>query len=171
MGCDIHMYVEYKRKDNEKDYWMNFGERINPGRNYFMFGILSNGVRSNPEFSFDPKGMPEYDSLGYSSRSDALIYITDEEDDNENHTTLKQALKWQEYGHKIINGRDGKPTWIEHPDWHSHSWLTTEEFEKAMDYYRSQSTYQQPEYEAVLSAMKKFEELGFDSRIVFWFDN
>jgi hypothetical protein len=42
MGCDIHAYVESKKPDSKT--WWGFGGRINPGRNYRMFGKLA-GVR------------------------------------------------------------------------------------------------------------------------------
>jgi hypothetical protein len=29
----------------------------------------------------------------------------------------------------------------------------------------------EPEYQVVLTILKRFEELGYDARVVFWFDN
>lgn len=171
MGCDIHMYIEYCKKEtepSEKKYWRDFGGRINPGRNYLMFGILSKGVRCDTTFNFPPKGTP--DDMAYASRNDSLIYISEEP--TEGSVTLEKAKQWEKYGNKIINNSEGKPTWVEHPDWHSHSWLTTEEFEKAMEFYNKNSDkWVEPEYEAILVSMKRFEELGYEARIVFWFDN
>lgn len=168
MGCDIHVYVEYRSK-KEGGQWDSFGGRINPGRNYLLFGIMSNGVRSDPTFSFEVKGMP--DDMAYSAKDDSLIFISDTPGDN--YVTLEKARQWEKYGHKIINNNAGEPTWVEHPDWHSHSWLTTDEFEKAMSFYNKEANPKrvEPEYEALLSTMKRFEELGYNSRIVFWFDN
>lgn len=37
--------------------------------------------------------------------------------------------------------------------------------------YEDPNMYDEPKYQAVLASMKKLEELGYDSRIVFWFDN
>ena len=46
MGCDIHLYIEYKSKKTEfdgYDYgWQSFGGRINHGRNYAMFSLMAN---------------------------------------------------------------------------------------------------------------------------------
>jgi len=46
MGCDIHLYIEYKSKKTEFDGydsgWQSFGKSINPGRNYAMFGLMAN---------------------------------------------------------------------------------------------------------------------------------
>lgn len=168
MGCDTHMYIEYRRKDNEEKTWRDFGSRINPGRNYFLFGIISEGVRCETTFNFPPKGMPE--DAAYAARNDNRLYISEHEGDG--NTTLQRAQKWVDSGHcKFINGGDGKPTWVTHPDWHSHSWLSTAEFEKAMEFYRENGHGTEPEYEALLASMKRFEELGYESRVVFWFDN
>ena len=63
MGADIHMYAEYRNKNQaqedqkqgRKPYWYCYGDQINPGRNYTLFGILA-GVRGQYEDSFEPKG-------------------------------------------------------------------------------------------------------------------
>lgn len=81
MGCDIHMFCEYKKTVNNKEIWVNADNwRINPyydgddkdeskhnvssllsGRNYSLFSALC-GVRdysdSTPKIS-EPRGMPE----------------------------------------------------------------------------------------------------------------
>lgn len=52
-------------------------------------------------------------------------------------------------------------------DWHSHSWLTADEFEEALT--RASKQWEVPkEYRAALATMR---ELGSTARIVFWFDN
>lgn len=205
-GCDIHMYFEYTDKDtlekeqkgelngrNEpiKAYWRDLGGRVNPGRNYWMFGILSQGVRCDIEGAFEPKGIPDFDNLGYASRNDYAMYISDSDDDeNGKYTTLDRALKWAsgKYPSSVLiyrNPTDDKPTWVSHPDWHSHSWLTTEEYEKAIQIYKDKcrKAHQEdpeynpieeailPEYEAMLAAMKSLESNGMACRVVFWFDN
>ena len=168
MGCDTHMYIEYRRKDNEAKTWRDFGGRINPGRNYFIFGIISEGVRCETTFSYPPKGMP--DDAAYMVRNDNQLYIS--ENEGEGNTTLARAQKWVDSGScKFVNDNDGNPTWVTHPDWHSHSWLSTAELEKAMEFYRENGHGTEPKYEALLASMKRFEELGFESRVVFWFDN
>lgn len=172
MGCDIHMYIEYAKKEDDSSKeirWRDFGGRINPGRNYRLFGIMSAGVRTDSEFNYEAKGIP--DGLAYASRNDHLMYISDKE--NDEYVTLELARSWEKYGCKIINDSNGNPTWVENPDHHSHSWLTTDEYEKALKFYNDNAEpgWVEPEYEAVLASMKRFEELGYNSRIVFWFDN
>ncbi|MCT3693488.1 hypothetical protein HZQ67_13835 [Elizabethkingia anophelis] len=162
------MYIEYKSEN--RDDWNYFGSKINPGRNYFMFGLLSKGVRSQNEKGIEPKGLP--DNMSYKSSNNAYIYINDDYDENDDeYCSIEIAKRWAEYGCKIIF-RDEKPFKVEHPDWHSHSWLTTQEFEKQLEIYNSEpGYYPEPEYMAVLASMKELEKYDNECRIVFWFDN
>lgn len=169
MGCDIHMYIEYRRK-NQTGSFKSFGGRINPGRNYFMFGLLSKGVRVNHVDGFKPKGMPDFDSLGYESMDDNRLYIS--ESGGEGSVTKETAERLVSKGLSIYT--DERNVFVTHPDWHSHSWLTTEEYKSVLDKYNSHPdayNHKEHEYEAILCAMEKFEEMGFDARIVFWFDS
>jgi hypothetical protein len=169
MGCDIHMYIEYKSKKREDNSWFNFGGRINPGRNYFMFGILA-GVRCIVEGAFEKKGLPE--NLSFESKNGNYVYIY-EDDKSENSCTLETAKSWEKsWGCKIIYTKDNVPYKVENPDWHTHSWLSVDEFEKAMEIYKSKAEYSiYVKYEAILAAMKKLAEFDNEVRIVFWFDN
>lgn len=73
MGCDIHAYKEkfvdgewktadvwesYDYGDDDKGMRVPYDKQAYQGRNYELFGILSKGVRSENEISFDPRGMP-----------------------------------------------------------------------------------------------------------------
>jgi len=88
------------------------------------------------------------------------------------------AQRWSQYGRKIVE-RDGKPVWVEHPDWHSHSWMTTKELQKAYKIYEKHASKEWDddirvgvEYRAILAAMKEIESCGeYEARVVFWFDN
>lgn len=173
MGCDIHMYVEYKRKNEENSNWRDFGKRINPGRNYVMFGLLSKGVRSNLQTGIEAKGLPE--DLGYFSNIDSYIFINDKyAETDDDYTTLETAERWSKSGNKIIKDEEGKPIKVEHPDWHSHSWLTTAEFKKQLEVYYNNPDwlkYPEPQYNALLASMIELEKFDLECRIVFWFDN
>lgn len=202
-GCDIHLYIEYtdkqsliEQENNEyhfgkpfKAYWRSFGGKISPGRNYWMFGILSKGVRSDFDEGFIPKGMPDFNDLSYSTRSDYVLNISDNEND-ESSVSLQKAIKWASgvYSSSVLYYReptDDKPSWVSSPDWHSHSWLTTEEYEKAIQIYKNKCIEANkrdpdyaslddiiiPEYEAILDVMKSLERNGRVCRVVFWFDN
>lgn len=181
MGCDIHCYIEYRSENSDFTSWNDFGKKINPGRNYQIFGLMAKGVRADYDESLDIKGLPDYETLGYSSKDDAYIYISESKDPD--CCSLETAQKWESYGHKIIY-RNGNPIFVENPDWHSHSWLTTEEFNYVLNLYYQKnsdsilepyeymkSSYIAPEYEAILAAMLRFEDLGYKARLVFWFDN
>lgn len=69
-------------------------------------------------------------------------------------------------------------------DYHTESWLTFSELKQCMDYAkieinkrRVESGYEElPQsflygYNAIYNYMKAFEDVGFETRIVFWFDN
>lgn len=171
MGCDIHMYIEYRDKKSDNSF-ISFGGNISPGRNYLMFGYLAKGTRSDLDKGFEPKGLPSRDELGYNSKDDAYLYITKDGKD-EDETTLENALKWEKYGNKIIYQND-KSVWVEHPDWHTHSWLSLEEYKQALENYKNHPSaigYKEPKYDAVLAAMQSLNDSGHEVRIVFWFVN
>ena len=205
MGCDIHLYIEYKNKkvefDGYKDNWHDFGKCINPGRNYALFALMADvrNYRNELPVIVPRRGMPE--DVAYYARNDDRMYICN--DEGEGYVKMKQAASWVKNGNsKFIYDKDGKPTWVTHPDHHSHSWLTTNEFETILNKYLELETgwhkervdehnkmvakediqpgsyaYDppamaiEPQYQVVLASLKRFEELGYDARIVFWFDN
>jgi len=185
MGADIHMFVEYRNKkqaqedqqQGRKPYWHCYGDRINPGRNYTLFAVLA-GVRGVYDDSFIPKGRLEREEMGYISGSESHLYILDKptgEVHEDSCCSREQAQKWHEHGCRIIDEK-----WVEHPDWHSHSWMTVEELEEAFNRYKVHATREwgEPiteaplEYRALLASMKALEDDGEnDVRVVFWFDN
>lgn len=207
MGCDIHLYIEYKSKkpqyDGRESTCHSFGKSINPGRNYAMFGLMANVRNCYSDGKLpvlvEPRGMPE--DAGYTATDDNRIYISETE--SEDYVCMETAKRWVNSGSsKFINNKDGNPTWVTQPDWHSHSWLTTSEFESVLNKYLELETgwhkvrveehnkmvereniqpdswayappsiNDEPEYQVVLASLKRFEELGYDARIVFWFDN
>lgn len=188
MGADIHMYIEYvyksdvqrykedlkeRRENVRKPYVHSFGDQINPGRNYCMFGCLAEGVRNDIEGAIPPKGLPPEEELGYMSLSDNRLYIS-ENGEGEKECTLEDAKKWEGYGLKITY-RDGKPIFVEHPDWHSHTWLTLKEYQRALTLYKKNSMFYGDrvplEYQVVLDAMKSIQRNGGIPKLVIWFDN
>ena len=73
MGCDIHMFREVYRNDRwecleetyEEEDWgsdsegtMTRLEDLSITRNYELFGLLAAGVRTQWEFSWQPRGLP-----------------------------------------------------------------------------------------------------------------
>jgi len=196
MGCDIHCYIEYKKKNSDR--WINFGGRINPGRNYQMFGTMA-GVRNDSVVYIEPRGFPE--DCGYSAKNDNLLYISEFEE--EGHVSKEKAEQCVKYGQKYVKDSEGVDTWVTNPDFHSHSWLTSIEFEISIANYLKHMGFllgslkltnskdlekvdveiSDPynkkeyilssicEYWPILKAMQCFEDQGYESRLVFWFDN
>lgn len=179
------MHIEYssslykKRAEERKEprYWRNFSKEISLDRNYLMFGLLSQGVRVDLPEGFTAKGLPTLDELALETRM-ALCYMVDDElyeDGHEGYIKKETAQSWVE---------DGSSTYmnsgllVTSPDYHSHSWMTTEEFEIALENYRilksenlSYRNDKFADYKAVLAVMKTLQENDNDVRIVFWFDN
>lgn len=66
MGCDISMFLEYSEN---KEFWNTFADSIHLGRNYRMFGYLTNGsVRYDLDLplnvGIDTRGTPS--NLSYT---------------------------------------------------------------------------------------------------------
>jgi hypothetical protein len=166
MGCDIHCYVEYRL--NGEDSWRGFGGRINPGRNYVMFGFLA-GVRDDGPPVVGLRGFP--DNASWQAKDDNYLWISDVEADG--HVTREKAKQYiEEHGCKFIKDCNGKECWVTQPDWHSHSWLTPSEWDAAIKLAQKSvfGHYGMPEYEAISAAMHALEKHG-EVRVVFWFDN
>jgi hypothetical protein len=70
VGCDIHMYAEFRRDGSE--HWWGIGKRWNPGRNYSLFGHLA-GVRSVVDPVVEPRGFPE--DAAWAARDDYHYYV------------------------------------------------------------------------------------------------
>lgn len=163
MGCDIHLYIEHKNKN--EIYWSNFGGEINPGRNYGIFLKLC-GVRNQGEINsmLKPKGLPE--DISWKVRDDNTLFIDDEGAKYEGYCSKDIADKWVNNGYsQIVSERR-----VTHPDWHSHSWATSKELKNALE-TQEQQEYVDSEWKMVLFILEKFEMFGEESRIVFWFDN
>jgi hypothetical protein len=158
MGCDIHCYLEYKTPS--WNAWQSFGGRTRVDRNYQLFALLAD-VRNGGQVSpvADPRGFPE--DAGYAATDDNWLLISD--GDGDGCCSVKEAERYvTACGSRY---RDSTKQRVSHPDWHSHSWLTTDEFAKAVILAGG------PECRALLAAMRSFETEGMSSRLVFWFDN
>lgn len=189
MGCDIHLYMEYKNPTNTwSKRWSNFGKRIYVGRNYYMFGLMA-GVRGSQNPIAAPRGIP--DDIDFYTAEDFYYSIEDTNgynDDGQRTITLENAQRW---GTKIELDDKGVPYRIANPDWHTPSWLTFDELTSALlladlAYERNMYDNSDPrikelhqteaptfllEYKALSASMETFENAGYNTRIVFWFDN
>jgi hypothetical protein len=89
--------------------------------------------------------------------------VTDSFENSEGTCARSSAERWVNAGSSKYVNKD--KTYITHPDWHSHSWLSADELESA---FRDDTG---PDYKATLAAMRSFEKDGYQARLVFWFDN
>lgn len=171
MGADIHCYVETAsgllNKDGEETWW-SFCGRVNPGRDYAMFGILAS-VRNDPDTAMiAPRGLPK--NIGWQTADDAFMRVDDKHEEEQGYCSRACAEKYIEHGSWY---RDEKKEQVSHPDWHSHSWMTPEEWALAIDtYVTNHPNFQlDTEYFVLAAMMNTFVQHGKKARIVFWFDN
>lgn len=183
MGCDIHCYLEYKLKGNDR--WRSFGGSINPGRSYVAFAVLA-GVRNwfsdvpgnELPVPFPRRGMPS--DAGYDANDDNWLFVDDSPDydsDSDHITSRATAERWVKNGSSKYKGDDERGRkLVSHPDWHSHSWLTPAEMRHALESLDGVVGYKFLEHEyhrgwqVMLAVAEKLAEFGA-VRIVFWFDN
>lgn len=174
MGCDVHVYVEYS-KDGK--HWRNLTDNAG-SRNYVMFGILA-GVRVSDAQLFEPKGMPD-GALSYATESGYWTNVAPDEHPEyaewDNWTSRANADRWVSGGYAKYDENKQR---VSGPDWHSHSWLTTDEVAQAVERYRKvvgnywpeESGSAPTEWVAILGAMRAIEKNGETARVIFWFDN
>lgn len=138
MGCDIHGYVDYDdprmielaEKRNRPPYVHSLGH-FHIMRNYGMFGVLA-GVRCEGPPVAERKGLPE--NLSYMTEYEAVLTVVEDDEFDEEHRSehccsRSDAERWGG------NYTDEDKKVVHHPDWHSHSWLTTEELGQAIERY------------------------------------
>jgi hypothetical protein len=171
MGCDIHVYVEYS---HDGKYWNSLTENAG-SRDYAMFGILA-GVRYRELKLFDPKGLPNGE-LSWQAATANILNIAPEKHpefaDTDGWTDRASAESWVAEGLSTPMYIDGVLHRVTNPDWHSHSWLTSDELSQCIEKYRAipESKKAPSEWVGILAAMKAIEENGDQTRVVFWFDN
>lgn len=193
MGCDIHLYKEkqvegqwisadewqaYDYGEGDKGIEVPWGKRYT-GRNYELFGLLCNGVRSNHPCSFEPRGLPfdacpeivnEVEKWGVDGHSHSYLYLHEIKDmlsHLESQTIRITGMKDREGLAKLQATIDaGKPDWdllFPYCGWTNNQNAVEFEMDVPASFY-------------VGSGMKKIIS-GFDGvdgdnhRIVFFFDN
>ena len=171
MGCDIHAYVEYTDfiTHDGKPYWKSIVNGAG-GRNYKLFGLLA-GVRSDNEPVIPLKGLPDA-PMSYEVEGAMFLRVTDDPElaEESGYATLENAEQW---GVTEVDD-DGKPKWCEHPDMHSHGWLTRDELAQVLGTYIVNTDDYGPygvEWDAILAVMTCFTERNIETRLVFAFDN
>jgi len=162
MGCDIHAYIDYDSpKDQGEIDLVNYFGEINIFRHYALFGLMA-GVRGQYKL-FKPKGLPE--RLSWTTRDKTVIYIVEKtEEKNENSYTCEYVEKWN------LKYTDDSKTRVWDPDFHTHSWLDTNEINKLLIEYEKIGG-KCFALEAAYHAMLHLEDLKCHPRLIFWFDN
>lgn len=160
MGCDIHAYMEYRQPGKD---WQSFGGENHLDRNYAVFGELA-GVRSAGEPVHAVRGAPE--DMAWQANSDYWLFIVEGGDFDKESCSPEKAAQWHSHGCAYKKDLRGENRWIQHPDWHTPSWLTGNEWREVI----GDGEYRH-EFVAVGAALSSFEAAGFETRVVFWFDN
>nr|DAU84887.1 MAG TPA: hypothetical protein [Caudoviricetes sp.] len=185
MGCDIHLRVEARPKinpySNQPHYWSCagfFGEFSS--RAYGMFARMA-AVRSyndSYKVQFKPRGLPK-DIVSYSILRSFYLSVTDDKDlaeYNPEYCHRTNAEEWVKVG--ISKWVGDKKFIITNPDYHSASWLTTQELRQCFDdcfkekdgTYRPNSDY--IDWLGLISLCEGIESDGiYECRVVFAFDN
>lgn len=166
MGCDIHLFIEYRSKTGTG--WRNLGAQFRLGRHYGVFSALA-GVRNyGGEISpvATPRGVPS--DIGSSTREGYLCFVCQNPNSDGREVTRERAAQWVETGSSNWVGEHH----VTNPDAHSGSWLTGNEFERAINFtLEGKIIRDTDDYQAVLAAMRSLENSGYEVRTVFWFDN
>jgi hypothetical protein len=168
--------MEFKEKE-KKSHWLSFSaDKILVERDYTMFYILAE-ARGYAPHSFKAKGKIPLNKLSGWVQNRRTIFIQDERDERDecyDACTIEEALDWQKRHNCRIHYSDSskKPYRVDSPDFHTDTWLSFDEYEQALNYYRDY-TGQEPlhGYLAVYAAMKLYHDSGFKTRLVLCFDN
>ena len=175
MGCDVHAFIEY---GCNQEHPFDVGE-IHLGRNYLMFAFLA-GVRGTEPPVIPPKGIP--DKLGYYAKWAYYLFVDEKREETDwdgRSVNLRDANRWTEdklSTERIEEGRNGdKVRYISHPDWHTPTWFTSDEFEQVIEAVEAHLG-EDPDYEGTKAPSIYYGVLAMlkalpDSRIVMWWDN
>lgn len=185
MGCDIHLRIEKRKRvnpyTNGRYKWHNVGFYGEFScRIYGMFARMAK-VRDyygdKCKVQFEPRGLP--DDMDYQSTESFYPYVTDNEvavNWGEHYCLKKMAEKWVKEGYsEWVNENH---TRITDPDFHSYSWLTTQELRQCFDdcFKQEDGTYKPNsdyvEWLGLVSLCEGIESDGIhECRVVFAFDN
>lgn len=177
MGTDIHAYLDYDFPSDCSDSvgTSGFG-RFRISRDYTLFSLIA-GVRGGFEPVVEPRGLPE--KVSYQVENDNRLYVLDEgaeEVYEEGVVSRQTAEEWVDDGSsKYMPGSDKR--FVTHPDWHTHTWLTTAELKEVLRRYDTDLTPWRwgdtvMTLKALIGAMEGIESCaGYKARLVVWFDN
>mgnify|MGYP003329779786 CR=1 FL=1 len=142
MGCDIHAYIEYfdasvlVKAKNSTVQAHSFSSEINLGRNYTLFSIMA-GVRGTSMPVVNPRGIPDYPTLGFDARSAYYAEVIDGE--SSKYSFSRNCYSRESANILVQENRtsyvDENNSMIIEPSWHTPSWLNTNELIKVRKEY------------------------------------
>lgn len=157
MGCDIHVIVEAKRYN----HWNDVLYLPSTPRDYWLFGHMAYGVRTEPETgAFEIRGLPQ--DVGFRTLRYFFCEILPQEEvdewENDGYyggypVTEETAKEWERYGCERRTLLE-KYHFVKNIDLHSLSWLTTSEFSEALrNTAVSRKKIREDDYKEAMSAM------------------
>lgn len=157
MGCDIHMFAEY-RDPKRPDHWWSFSDdELEGPRDYALFGALA-GVRSSDLGIAPDRGVPQ--DASWSVADHYTYFVYPKPSPGSRSVTPEEAARYRPFNDSRVIC----------PDWHSASWATPDEYERALS--DSGRLWKPADiYFAHLAAAREMERRGYEVRFVFWFDN
>lgn len=167
MGCDIHMFVEYKIGDapwqadknhrvSEEDGYRNLEQFPFTSRNYELFGKLA-GVRTSGP---DPKGLPDDAS--------EIIKNSTKEDENygDDHSHSYCSFKEYKAALKAAGVKLKKHGEIK---WDSRDYESS--YSQGIAYIEQQLNRLKIDLEAEKQLLGQDINTNVEARLLFWFDN
>lgn len=151
MSRTLHLFIEYK--SSKSDTWYAHGGEFRPDVYNELYKAL-----------IGDKAKGRVPDMSYRARRADCFTINDTNPFHGKEVTESTAHEYVKSGQSIYRD-DGLQ--VTNPDYHSHTWLTIREFASILKSVTGYSV----EYTAILAAMDTFNTIGFDTRIVFWFDN
>lgn len=160
MGCDIHGIIEQRKPGGN---WSACPAQIKRlSRDYAVFAHLS-GARNYG--AADPvaakRGLPQ--DTCHETHMANCVYVS--ESGRDGTVTRERAEKWISDGSSKWH-REG--VFVTDPACHSHSWCTLFDLRMAL----GKIGYKPDEcYTMLANVMEMSQNLGYECRFVFWFDN
>jgi hypothetical protein len=136
-----------------------------------MFYILAE-ARSYAKYAFKPKGKLPINELSVWVKDKRIYMIWEYGGDRV--CSLEDALKWNKEHNCRLHYEDSRqtPLYVDDPDGHTDTWLSFDEYGKALKYYKMETGEDiSVDYLAVFEVMKVYEQANYDTRLVIWFDN
>jgi hypothetical protein len=168
MSTELYFQIEARNAGRRR--WWHLG-RIRLSQDHLLFELLAGGwSASTPDLHVEclvPKGLPH--DVTELSLKEGSFTVDDDAARLEIPDTCSRAAadEWANDGRSryIHNGYA-----VTRPEFHSHSWVTIDEFRLVRDRYRSSGGKNDiPALNSVVAMMESLANDGIETRAVFWF--